>query len=109
MKPSDHIRHITMAMPREEITYPKISRPKTDKDDIDSDPIEYAIKNLKKKEMKFLAVGIIYDEALKSAVWTLHLDEDTKNNMTIRIVSNESPKKVTNKNHTDRNCMYELR
>lgn len=109
MKPNDHIRNVSMVLPTEEITYPKISRPKTDKDDIDSDPIEYAVKNLNKNKMQFLAVGIIYDESLESAVWTLHFDEDTKTNKTIRIVSNESPKKIIKKNHTDRNCMYELR
>jgi hypothetical protein len=108
MNPSNHIRHITMPVQPVDDKFPKISRPKTDLDDIQSDRIEYCIEKLDQKKRTFVGIALWFEENPK-VDWTIHVDEDPKNDLAITIKDAEKPIKITKRNTNDLICEFILR
>jgi hypothetical protein len=108
MNQQDYIKHHTMIEDASDMPPPKISRPKTDLDDIHSDRVEYCIEKVNQKRRTFVGVALWF-EGNPKVDWTLHIDDDPKNDLAITIKDAEKPINVTPRNTNDLICEFILR
>jgi hypothetical protein len=108
MNPSDHIRDIVFPSSPIDLGYPRISRPKSKSDDIDCDLIKYSVEKLNLNKKTFVGVSL-YFESYPEVDWTLHKNEDPKNDLAITIKYTKNPVNITKSNANDLICEFILR